>query len=162
MCGAEQRSSKRRQVDLSSSRSRSSRGIPLRPGYRAFGLPAPDISSQVDYMQALTYPSANMPGWCIAGLKASAWSRPFMARTRCGVRRRPRSIVKPETCAQCNSSSVGRHTAREQQAEARIGLPDRVMASPNRRALTKRSPEKPAQMRLIRKSGVQSDIAEWF
>jgi hypothetical protein len=33
-----------------------------------------------------------MLGWCIAGLKASAWSRLFMARTRCGVRRRPRSI----------------------------------------------------------------------
>jgi hypothetical protein len=33
---------------------------------------APDGSSQVDFMQGLTYPLANMPGWCIAGLKASA------------------------------------------------------------------------------------------
>jgi hypothetical protein len=61
--------------------------IPLRPGYQYYGLPVPDISSQADFMQALTYPPANMPGWCIAGLKASAWSRPFMARTRCGVQR---------------------------------------------------------------------------
>jgi hypothetical protein len=33
---------------------------------------APDISSQVDCTQAPTYPPANMPGWFIAGLKASA------------------------------------------------------------------------------------------
>ena len=67
-----QRSFKRRQVDQSSSRSRSSRGAPLKPGYQSFGPLAPDISSQVDFMQGLTYPPANMPGWCIAGLKASA------------------------------------------------------------------------------------------
>lgn len=28
-------------------------------------------------MQGHTYPRANMPGWCIAGLKASAWSQPL-------------------------------------------------------------------------------------
>lgn len=39
------------------------------PMLRATG---PDISSQVDFMPALTYQSANMLGWCIAGLKASA------------------------------------------------------------------------------------------
>jgi integrase len=54
--------------------------------------------------------TANMPGWCIAGLKASAWSRPFMARTRCGVRRLPRFIARPATCAQCNSSSAIRNS----------------------------------------------------
>jgi hypothetical protein len=36
------------------------------------GPPDPDISSQVDFMQGLTYPPANMPCWRIAGLKASA------------------------------------------------------------------------------------------
>jgi hypothetical protein len=60
--------------------------------------------SQVDFMQVLTYPLANMPGWCIAGLKALAWSRPFMARTRCGVRRLPRFIARPVTCVQSNFS----------------------------------------------------------
>src|ERR1700704_2737713 len=43
-----------------------------------------------------------------------------MARTRCGAQRLPRSIARLATCALCNSSSEGRHTAREQQAEARI------------------------------------------
>jgi hypothetical protein len=67
-----QRSFKRRQVDQSSSRSRSSRGAPLKPGYQCSGPLAPDISSQVDFIQGPTYLPANMPGWCIAGLKASA------------------------------------------------------------------------------------------
>ena len=48
----------------------------MKPGYQCSGLPVPDISSQVDFMQALTYPPANMPGWYIAGSKVSAWSRP--------------------------------------------------------------------------------------
>ena len=104
MCGAERQSSKRRQVDLSSSRSRSNRGVPLRSGYQDCGLPVPDISSQVDFMQALIYPSANIPGWCTAGSKASAWSHPIMAPTRCDGRRRPRFIAKPEPCAQCSFS----------------------------------------------------------
>jgi hypothetical protein len=52
--------------------SRSSRGVPLKPGYQCSRPPAPDISSQVDFMQVLTYQPANMPGWCTAGLKASA------------------------------------------------------------------------------------------
>ena len=30
------------------------------------------LLGQVDFMQVLTYQPANMPGWCIAGLKASA------------------------------------------------------------------------------------------
>jgi hypothetical protein len=102
----EQRSSKRRQVDQSSSRSRNSRGPPLKPGYHCSEPLVPDISFLVDFMQVLTYQSANMPGWCIAGLKASAWSRPFMARTRCGVRRLPRFTARPAICAQCNSSSA--------------------------------------------------------
>ncbi|MEH2561474.1 integrase [Bradyrhizobium sp. AZCC 2289] len=54
-------------------------------------------------LQGLTYPPANMPGWCIAGLKASAWNRPLMARTRCGARRPPRSIERPATCARKHS-----------------------------------------------------------
>ena len=72
MCGTEQQSSKRRQVDQSSSRSRSSRGVPLKPCYQCSALRVLDISSQVDFMEVLTYQPANMPGWCIAGLKASA------------------------------------------------------------------------------------------
>ena len=48
-----------------------SRG-PLRPGYQCSGPLAPDISSQVDFTQGPTSPPVNMPGWCIAGLKASA------------------------------------------------------------------------------------------
>jgi hypothetical protein len=39
----EGRVSKKRQVDQSSSRSRSSRGVPLKPGYQCSGLPVPDI-----------------------------------------------------------------------------------------------------------------------
>ena len=70
--GIEQRSFKRRQVDQSSSRSRSRRGPPLKSGYHCSEPLVPDISSQADFMQVLTYQSANMPGWCIAGLKASA------------------------------------------------------------------------------------------
>src|SRR5258707_8977921 len=75
MCGIEQQSSKRRQVDQSSSRSRSSRGVPLKHGYQCSARPVPVISSQVDFMQVRTYPPANMPAWCVAGLKASDWSR---------------------------------------------------------------------------------------
>jgi hypothetical protein len=33
-----------------SSRSQSSRGVPLKPGYQCSGLPVPDISSQVGFM----------------------------------------------------------------------------------------------------------------
>jgi hypothetical protein len=64
-CDIEPRSFKRRQVGQSSSRSRSSRETPLKPGYRRSGLPVPDISSQVDFTQGPTYPRANMPDWCI-------------------------------------------------------------------------------------------------
>ena len=35
-----------------------------------------------------------------------AWSRLFMARTRCGVRRLPRFIARPVTCVQSNFSSA--------------------------------------------------------
>jgi hypothetical protein len=63
---------KRRQVDQSSSGSRSSRGLPLKPGYHCSEPPVPDSSFQVDFMQVLTHQFANTPGWCIAGLKASA------------------------------------------------------------------------------------------
>ena len=68
----EQRSFKRRQVDQSSSRSRSSRGAQLKPAYQCCGPPVPDTSSQVDFVQVLIYQPANMLGWCIAGLTASA------------------------------------------------------------------------------------------
>ena len=44
----------------------------LKPGCRCSGPLAPDISSQVDFMQALTYPPANMHGWCITGSGVSA------------------------------------------------------------------------------------------
>ena len=49
-----------------------SRGPPLKPGYHCSERLVPDTSFQVDFMQVLTYQSVNMPGWCIAGLKASA------------------------------------------------------------------------------------------
>src|SRR3984893_18150141 len=61
------RSSNRRQVDQSSSRSRSSRGVPLKLGYQCSGPPVPDISSQLDFMQVLTYQPANMLGWASLG-----------------------------------------------------------------------------------------------
>ena len=72
MCCVERLLSKRRQVDQSSSRSRSSRGIQLKPGYQHCGPPAPATSSQLEFMPVLTFQSASMPGWCTAGLKASA------------------------------------------------------------------------------------------
>jgi hypothetical protein len=99
-------SSKKRQVGRSSSRSQSNRRLLLKPGYQRFGRQVPDTFSQVDFMPVLTYPSASMPGWCIAGSKASAWSRPSLAPTRCGVRRLPKFTARPVTCAQCNSCSV--------------------------------------------------------
>ena len=51
MCGVERLLSKRRQDDRFSLRSRSSRGIPLRPGYQCSGLQDRDISSPADFMQ---------------------------------------------------------------------------------------------------------------
>jgi hypothetical protein len=102
----EQQSCRRRQVGRSSLRSRSNREIQLKRCYQCSGQPVPDICSQVDSMLVLTDPSANMPGWCIAGWKALAWSQPFMAPTRCGVRRPPKFIVRPATCGQCNSCSA--------------------------------------------------------
>ena len=106
MCGIEQQSSKRREVGRSGSRSQSNRELLLKPGYQRFGRQVPDTFFQVDFMQVLTYPSANMPGWCIAGLKASALCRHFMAHTRCGARKPLRFTGRPATCAQCNSSSA--------------------------------------------------------
>jgi hypothetical protein len=44
----------------------------LKPGYQRCGPLAPDTSSQLEFMPVLTFQPANMPGWCIAGLKASA------------------------------------------------------------------------------------------
>jgi len=72
MCGVEPPLSRRRQVDQFSSRSRRSRGIQLKPGYQRCGPPTPDTFSQLEFMIALTFQPANMPGWCIAGSKASA------------------------------------------------------------------------------------------
>src|SRR6202047_4456718 len=120
MCGIEQQSSKRRQGDQSSLRSRSSRGVPLEPGYQCSGLPVPDISSQTDFMDALTYPPDNMPGWCIAGLIASVRKHSPMVPIRCSARRSLKSIARLATVVLSSSYSEGRHTAREQQAEARI------------------------------------------
>jgi hypothetical protein len=72
MRGVERLLSKRRLDDRFSLRSQSSRGIPLRPGYQCSGLQVRDISSPADFMQVLIFQPANMPGWCIAGFKASA------------------------------------------------------------------------------------------
>ena len=74
MCDAEQRLCKRRQDDQSNSRSRSSPGVQLKPGYQRSGRPARVISFPAAYITVLTYQPANMLGWCIAGLKASAHS----------------------------------------------------------------------------------------
>jgi hypothetical protein len=59
----------------------------LRLGYQYFGLPVLDISSQVDFMQALTYLPVNMPGWCIAGsesigLESALYGTHSMRRTK--------------------------------------------------------------------------------
>jgi hypothetical protein len=72
MCDAEQRSCKRKRGDQFSSRSQSSREVRSKPGYQSFGQQVPDIFSQVDFMQVLTYRYVNTPDWGIAGLKASA------------------------------------------------------------------------------------------
>src|SRR5665213_2278938 len=72
LCGVERPPFKRRRVEQFSSRSRSSRGDQLKPGYQCCGPPVRDISSRVDFIQVLIYQPANMPGWCIAGLKAPA------------------------------------------------------------------------------------------
>src|SRR4051794_6966582 len=37
-------------------------------------------SPPADFMQVLIFQPANMPGWCIAGLNASAWSQHFTTR----------------------------------------------------------------------------------
>jgi hypothetical protein len=63
--------SKRRQADQFSSRSPSSRGIQLKPGYQRCGPPVADTSSQLEFMLVLTFQPANMPDWWSAGLKAS-------------------------------------------------------------------------------------------
>ena len=70
-CDAEQQLCKRRQDDQSSSRSRSSLGVQLKRGYQRSGRPVRVISFQVAFTTALTYQSANMLGWCIAGLTVS-------------------------------------------------------------------------------------------
>jgi hypothetical protein len=120
MCGVERPSSKRRWDDRFSSRSQSSLGVPLKPGYRCCGLQVRDISSPADFMQVLIFQRANMLGWFIAGSRALAWRSPLTARTQCGVRRSRRFIARPVIFALFNCSSEGRHTAREQQVEARI------------------------------------------
>jgi hypothetical protein len=99
---------KRRQGGQSSLRFRNSREVRLKPGYQCSALPAPDISSQADFAPALTFRPTNTPGWWELGLEASAWSQPLMVRTRCGVRRLPRSVERPVTYAQCNCCSVTR------------------------------------------------------
>jgi hypothetical protein len=72
MYDAEQQLYKRRQDDQSSLRSRISPGIQLKPGYQCSERPVRVISFQAAFITALTYQSASMHGWCIAGLKASA------------------------------------------------------------------------------------------
>ena len=57
-------------------------------------------------MQVFIFQPANMPGWCIAGFKASAWSQRPTARTRCAARRLLRFIGRPATCVQSNFSSA--------------------------------------------------------
>src|ERR1700675_1137889 len=120
MCGIEQQSPKRRQVDQSSLRSRSSRGVPLEPGYQCSGLRVPDISSQADLMDALTYPPDNMPGWCIAWLIASVWKHSPMVPIRCSAPRSLKYIASLATSVLSSSYSDTRHTAREQPVEGRI------------------------------------------
>jgi hypothetical protein len=106
MFGIEQRSFKRRQVDQSNLRSRSSREVRLKLAYQRFGRAAPDIYSQVDFMPALIYQRANIPGWYTAGSRALAWRRLLTARTLCSARKLPRFIERPATCALFSFSSV--------------------------------------------------------
>src|SRR5829696_7615181 len=54
-CGVERLLSKTRQDDRFSLRSRSSRGIPLKPGYQCSGPQVRDISSPTDFMQVLIF-----------------------------------------------------------------------------------------------------------
>jgi hypothetical protein len=49
-CGAGRRLSRRRPVDRSNAKSRSSQEIPLKLGCRSSGLPDPDFSFQVDFV----------------------------------------------------------------------------------------------------------------
>src|SRR5882724_10375933 len=63
MCGVERLLSKGRQVDRFSSRSRSSRGIQLKPGYQCCGRPASDTSSQLEFMPVFAF----HPPICPAG-----------------------------------------------------------------------------------------------
>ena len=55
-------------------------------GCQYSGPPAPNISSQVGYMQVLTYPPGNMRGWCIAvrsiGLNSTLYGTHSMRRTK--------------------------------------------------------------------------------
>ena len=65
--GTERQSFKKRRVDRCNSRLRSRRGPLSKFGYGCSGQLALDISSRADFMHALTYPTGNTPGWCIAG-----------------------------------------------------------------------------------------------
>ena len=87
-------------------RLRSRRGPPSKSGYERSERPALDISSQADFMHALTYPPDNMPGWCIAGLIASVWKQSPMVPIRCGGRRSLKSIARLATFVLSSSYSA--------------------------------------------------------
>ena len=87
MCDAEQRSCKRKRGDQFSSRSQSSREVRSKPGYQCFGQQVPDIFSQVDFMQVLTYQYVNTPRlvhrWVESiGLESSSYGTHSMRRTK--------------------------------------------------------------------------------
>ena len=86
MYGVERLLSKTRLDDRFSLRSRSSRGIPLRPGYQCSGLQDRDISSPADFMQVLIFQPANLPGWHrwvkSIGLESTSYGTHSMRRTK--------------------------------------------------------------------------------
>ena len=83
-CDIGQRSSKRRLVDQSNSRSRSSRRIPSKRGYHRSGPPVLDTSFQVGFTRALTYQLGNMVHrWVESiGLERAVYGTHSMRRTK--------------------------------------------------------------------------------
>jgi hypothetical protein len=81
-------------------------------------------------------------------------------RFRCTSSTRTVAARNPHSCADWRF--VRSIDATEHFSASTFSAADRdarIMAPPTRRTLTKRSPEKPAQMRLIRKTGAQSYFA---
>src|SRR5271165_1234607 len=63
---------------------------------------------------------ANTRASCVAGSRAPGWTAQPTARIRCAAPRRRRSTARPAICERSSCSSNLRHTAQQQQAEARI------------------------------------------